>query len=113
MKIESYEFGQIVIGGRSYSSDLIVYPDRVVPSWWRKAGHLLQLVDIQDILDAIPDVLIIGTGHSGLMMVAEETINELRDRKIEFHIEKTKKAVEIFNKSQKKKKVVAALHLTC
>jgi len=28
-KIESYGFGEIVIDGRRYSSDVIVYPERV------------------------------------------------------------------------------------
>jgi hypothetical protein len=33
-KIESYHFGEIVIDGRRYSSDVIIYPDRVEGQWW-------------------------------------------------------------------------------
>lgn len=33
--IERYSFGSISVGGRSYTSDLIVLPDRIVADWWR------------------------------------------------------------------------------
>jgi len=29
MKIDSYSFGRIVIDGQVYTSDVIIYPDRV------------------------------------------------------------------------------------
>lgn len=28
--VDSYHFGQIVIGGKKYSSDVIIFPDRVL-----------------------------------------------------------------------------------
>jgi hypothetical protein len=40
-KIESYRFGEIVIDGRRYSNDVIIYPDRVDGKWWREEGHSL------------------------------------------------------------------------
>jgi len=33
MHISDYRFGRIVIDGKTYTSDVIVYPDRVDPSW--------------------------------------------------------------------------------
>ena len=45
MKIDSYSFGRIVINGKTYTSDVIIFPDKVDASWWRKEGHLLQLAD--------------------------------------------------------------------
>ncbi|MDL1969074.1 MAG: hypothetical protein LWW97_11200 [Deltaproteobacteria bacterium] len=36
--IESYSFGSIVVDGRKFISDLIIYPDgRIEASWWRKS----------------------------------------------------------------------------
>ncbi len=69
MKIDDYDFGRIVIDGKTYTSDVIVYPERLDTSWWRKEGHLLQPEDITEVLDAEPEVLIIGTGYSGCMRV--------------------------------------------
>ncbi|MFN3481006.1 MAG: Mth938-like domain-containing protein [Thermodesulfovibrionales bacterium] len=116
MRIDHYSFGRITINGRSYSSDVIIYPERVDSSWWRKEGHLLQPDDLMEIIAAKPDILIVGTGYSGVMDVPIETINYISHRGIELHIERTSKAVEVFNRLQKErpgKKIIAALHLTC
>ena len=34
--IESYDFGRIVIDGRKFASDVIIFLDRVDGNWWRK-----------------------------------------------------------------------------
>jgi hypothetical protein len=113
MKIEHYSFGKITIDGKTYTSDVIIYPGRVNSSWWRKEGHNLQVVDLSDVINAKPEVLIVGTGASGLMNVPKETISHLESRGIKVHVAPTEKAVELFNKLQKDKLVIAALHLTC
>lgn len=113
MKIEHYSFGKIIIDGRAYSSDVIIYPDRVDASWWRKAGHYLQASDLSDIITLKPDILIVGTGSSGVMRVPDETIQFVRSRGIEIRIARTGEAVELFNSMEKNIVVVAALHLTC
>ncbi len=113
MKIDSYSFGRIVINGTTYTSDVIIYPGRVEASWWRKEGHLLQPEDLTEALRAKPEVLIIGTGYSGVMQVPRETADALAARGIEVKVERTSKAVEVYNAPQGKKIVIAALHLTC
>jgi hypothetical protein len=113
MKIEHYSFGTITIDGKSYTSDVIIYPERVDSSWWRKQGHSLHIVDLKDVIPAGPEILIVGTGHSGAMVVPEETLSYLKSKGIDVHIARTDKAVELFNKFQKNKKTIAALHLTC
>ncbi len=113
MKIEHYSFGTITIDGKSYTSDVIIYPERVDSSWWRKQGHSLHIVDLKDVIPAGPEILIVGTGHSGAMVVPEETLSHLKSKDIDVHIARTDKAVELFNKFQKNKKTIAVLHLTC
>jgi hypothetical protein len=113
MKIEHYSFGKITIDGKTYTSDVIIYPGRVNSSWWRKEGHNLQVVDLTDVINAKPQVLVIGTGSSGVMKVPKETISHLESKGIKVHMALTEKAVELFNKLQKDKIVIAALHLTC
>jgi len=113
MKIERYSFGSITIDGRTYTSDVIIYPERVDASWWRKEGHSLNIVDLADVLKKKPEVLLIGTGSSGLMKVPKETLSHLESQGIEVHVALTAKAVEIFNKLQSAKRVIAAFHLTC
>ena len=111
--IESYTFGKIIINGKTYSSDLILYPDKVDDHWWRIAGHLLQKEDLKDVIQYKPDVLIVGTGADGLMEVPRETKKFLELKGIKLIVEETAKASEIYNKLKDKQKVVAAFHLTC
>ena len=113
MTIERYSFGSITINGRTYTSDVIIYPDRVNASWWRKEGHNLNIVDLTDVLNAKPDVLLVGTGSSGLMKVSKETLSYLESKGIKVHVSLTAQSVDLFNKLQSEKKVIAAFHLTC
>ncbi len=114
MKIDSYSFGRIVIDGQQYTSDVIIYRDRVNASWWRKEGHRLHTEDIADALDEKPEIFIIGTGYAGVMAVPKDVVEQIASRGIEVEVERTAKAVERFNALQvKKRSVIAALHITC
>ena len=111
--IESYKFGHIVIEGATYTTDVIVYSDHVEDNWWREEGHSLSPVDLWAVVQAKPEVLVIGTGHSGLMRVLPETEKHLREHGIRLIAERTTEAVRIYNQLCQSTKVVAALHLTC
>jgi len=113
MKIDSYTFGRIVINGKTYTSDVIIYPNRVDAAWWRKEGHLLQLLDVEKALQAKPDVVVIGTGYAGIMRVPRETRDQISAQGIEVKVERTSKAVEMYNDLQGAGIVIALLHITC
>lgn len=110
--INSYNFGEINIDGRIYTSDVIILPEGVKSDWWRRTGHELSTDDIRDVLDARPDVLVVGTGASGMMRVLPEVNEALSKAGIELIVEKTERACEIFNALPAERKA-AALHLTC
>ncbi|MFQ6123018.1 MAG: Mth938-like domain-containing protein [Candidatus Heimdallarchaeota archaeon] len=113
MMIEAYHFGCIVINGKEYTSDVIIYPDRVDSTWWRSSGHKLYVEDLEDVLREKPDVLIVGMGDPGLMKVLPETEARLKSEGIRLIAKPTEEACSIYNKLLKGKKVIAALHLTC
>lgn len=113
MKIQHYSFGRITIDGKTYTSDVIIYPGRVDSSWWRKDGHFLQIDDLREAIDARPEVIIIGTGYSGIMKVSEEVTSSLKSMKIDAHVARTTDAVNLFNELSEKRKTIACLHLTC
>ena len=114
MHIDSYQFGQIVVDGVSYSNDVIILGDTVQSNWWRKQGHLLSAEDIQSIIAARPSVLVVGCGASGLMKVTDQTQQVLQEHNIKLESLDTHKAVQRFNElSQAGANVAAALHLTC
>ncbi len=114
MVIEEYSFGRIRVSGKVYTSDVILYPDRVDGSWWREDGHNLVPDDLAGVLLDPPAVLVIGTGYFGRMTIPAETFADLRDRGMQVLAALTKEAVEEFNRLQRQHaRVVAALHLTC
>lgn len=113
MHIDEYGFGRIVIEGKTYTSDVIVFPDTVDPSWWRKDGHLLQKSDLAGVVGAGPSIVVVGTGNWGVMKVPDSTISFLESKGITVIIERTARAVEVFNEESKKGKTVGAFHLTC
>jgi hypothetical protein len=113
MNIDEYSFGRIVINGTTYTSDVIIYLDHIDPSWWRKEGHSLHPGDLEGVMSARPDILLVGTGYSGVMRVPEETLDHLESFGIEVRAVRTTEAVTLFNELQAQRKIVAALHLTC
>lgn len=110
--IGSYRFGTIVIDGKKYHSDVIIFPE-TIRSWWRKEGHKLKPGDLKRVFSYKPDVLVVGTGSAGVMDVLDETVKEIESQGIELIIKRTDDACKIYNEISGDKKVVAALHLTC
>jgi hypothetical protein len=111
--IESYDFGRIVIDGRQFGSDVVIFPDRIDGNWWRKEGHTLSADDVKEIVEAKPEVLVVGTGYSGLMKIHPQTEQYLQSSGIELIAARTEKACKIYNELFKSRRVVAAFHLTC
>jgi len=111
--IDSYEFGRIVIDGQTFTSDVIIFPDRVDANWWRKEGHRLQLADLEGIWEAQPELLVVGTGATGRMEVAPEVARRLSDQGVGLVVERTGQACRRYNELAPTARVVAALHLTC
>lgn len=112
--IESYSFGKMTIDGKLYTKDLKIIDGAVVPEWWRGNGHKVSITDIQDILAAKPDVLVLGKGKPGLMKSDAELKALLQKKGIELIEQSSSKAVATFNTlSNSGRKVCAGFHLTC
>lgn len=109
--IESYDFGRIVIDGRTYTSDVIIFPDRVMDNWWRKDGHNLDIEDLKEVIEFGPETLVVGTGYSGIMKVKDETREFLESKGIKVIVKKTGEACDILNSLGTN--CVGAFHLTC
>jgi len=114
MMIESFSFGNIVVNGITYTNDIKIIQGKVIPSWWRKKGHHVNIDDIQDIIAAGPDILVLGKGKPGLMKSTPSLCEFLKQKHIDLIEEKTSKAIKTFNRLFKQgKNVCAGFHLTC
>ena len=78
MMIDTYSFGCMVIDGKRYTKDLIILPDGGIDHpRWRKTGHALEVSDVQDVIAASPEILVVGTGSPGLMQPEGDFCQEL------------------------------------
>lgn len=112
--IESYSFGEIIIDGETFNSDIIIFPDgRIEDSWWRENGHSLSMKDIKELVESHPEIIIAGTGDSGCMLPEKDMEETLLKKGIEFKALCTKEACRIFNEICAQKRVGACFHLTC
>ena len=112
--IESYNFGSMTVMGQSHRNDLKIIDDKVVGNWWRREGHALYVQDIDDILYASVETLVVGTGAYGGMRVTEEAAQAIEGQGINLVAVPTKEAVSIFNTLHAQgKRVAGAFHLTC
>jgi hypothetical protein len=111
-RISDYEFGHVVVDGEEHSRDVIVLPSRVVPDWWRQDGHSLMLDDLGDVLDELPERLIVGCGAHGRLRPNPSVLEALAERGIEVEAVPTDEAVRRYGQSDPAR-TAAALHLTC
>ena len=112
--IDSYSFGSIVIDGKEYTSDLVIYSDgHVRDSWYRREGHRVSSDDMRQLIESGPEVIIAGTGVSGMMKPEQGLEKGLRQKGIEFIPAPNQEAVELYNELSTRKRVGACFHLTC
>jgi hypothetical protein len=110
--IASYGFGRVTIDGREETRDVIVLPERVVRGWWRREGHGLVLEDLDEVLDELPERLLLGTGAYGQLRPDPGALEALRSRGVEVEVLPTAEAVERYGRLDPRR-TAAALHLTC
>jgi len=116
--IEEYHFGSITILGRNYTHDVEVRWTGDVLDWWRGKSHLINAEDVKRAIEQNPDLIVIGTGESGIAKVTERAKEEILSKGIGLIVDKTEEAVKTFNiqkeraeeEDGKQKKVIGLFH---
>jgi len=111
--IDSYRFGEVVVDGRKFTTDITISHEGSVNSWWRREGHVLNVEDLKEVLTEDLEVLVVGTGDGGLMSVPQATHSHVTSLGVELIAERTESACNAYNSLAGKKRVAAVLHLTC
>ena len=62
--VRAYEPGQVKIHDRTFSRSLIVLPNRLFTEWEAESSQQLRASHFQPLLDAAPEVVILGTGET-------------------------------------------------
>jgi hypothetical protein len=118
--IKKHEWGQLIV---DYEGSEIVYKDaKLYPGgsreWdWNETGthHQpgIQPEDVQEIIDHGADIIVLSQGVYRRLGVCDETIKQLDEEEIEYHIAETKQAIETYNKLREEHKVGGLFHSTC
>lgn len=111
-RLEGYSFGSVVADGEEHRRDLIVLPDRIVADWWRRDGHSLVLDDLREVIDEVPERLVVGNGAHGRLRPDPAVLDQLERRGVEVEVLPTDEAVRRYGELDERH-AAAALHLTC
>ncbi len=110
--IDGTSFGEIVINGRTYFSDMTVYWDGRLAM--RSKEHVLEIGEFMKVLKSGPDILVLGAGQNGVVTIAREVAEWAKGKGMHIYRENTPKAVEVFNAfAGSGRKVVGIFHVTC
>jgi hypothetical protein len=112
-QIDRFRFGRVVIDGRVFQRDLIVFPDGAIDNWSRDDSHFLSAEDIDIVLEMKPKTIIIGTGVFKSMKVPAEALVNIRAAGIEVLIRSSPRACDEYNQRRLVERTVLAIHLTC
>ncbi len=110
-RIQHHEFGRIIVDGQEERRDPIILSDRVVRNWWRQDGHALVLEDLDEVLDDLPEHLVIGSGARGQLQPDQHTVERLQARGVTVESLPTVQAVRRYGELESVRSA-AALHLT-
>ena len=117
-KVNSFNFGSIVIDGKQYAHDVVVLPDGTVKE--REASkamfgsHNISKNEIEELAKAKPETLIVGTGTSAMAAVSEDAKVYARKAKLNLAVLSSSEAIKKLNQLVDEGKDVAALiHITC
>ena len=109
--IQAFEFEKIVIDGKEFNVDVMIYPNGQIKKWKRKDEHDLRSGDVKKILKQNPKLLIFGLGTVGNLTVSPTVYEELEKAGIDVLAFKTDKAVETYKAQREEEGTAALFHL--
>ena len=105
------------VEGLGTGRDFKLYPGGGRPWDWNETGthHVpgIQPSDVQELLANGSKVVILTRGMELVLQTCPETLQMLRDKGIRYHIEETKKAVDLYNQLAETEPVGGLFHSTC
>jgi len=117
-KIDELTFGSIVIEGRKYRRDVLIFVDGTVKN--RRGGflifgsHEIKERELQELSHGQPEVIVVGTGTDGAAHIAAEAKSWAKANKVNLLVQASYDAIGKLNElAEQKKKVAGLIHITC
>lgn len=119
MKINSTEFGQITIDGKSYDHDVLIGLSGEVSKRRKKlskkiygTSHTVSRDEAEYVYEKGCQELILGTGQEDNLRLSPEAAEYFAKKECTVDARPTPQAIEAFNRSRAKKKI-GLFHVTC
>jgi hypothetical protein len=117
-KINSFNFGFIVVDDKQYSHDIIILPDGTVkdrnPGKGRLGSHTISKGEIEALIQDQADVVLIGTGVQGMARLAHDAEHYMMEPDLNITILPSAQIVKKYNQHvDDGEKVAALIHVTC
>ena len=117
-RVDSFQFGSIVINGRKYGRDVLLFPDGTVRErkggFWKFGSHAIKRADIEELVKVKPDVLIVSTGTNGKARVTSEAEACAKEANIGLLSAPSLEAIKQLNQLiEEGRRVSALIHITC
>ncbi|MBN1188730.1 MAG: hypothetical protein JXA46_03170 [Dehalococcoidales bacterium] len=117
-KIDSFNFGFIVVDEKQYSGDIVIFPDGTVkeraPGKGRLGSHTITRSEIEALTKSQPETILIGTGVQNMARLARDAEFYLMEPDLNLTLLPSNEVVKKFNKLvEDGEKVAALIHVTC
>lgn len=115
--ITHISWGRTAAEGLGEGKDLKLHPGGGRPWDWNETGtrHApgIQPADVQELLDHGSQVIVLSRGMQMVLQICPETLDLLKDRGVEVHVEETTAAVRRYNALAETVAVGGLFHSTC
>lgn len=117
-RILKHKWGHLEVEGHTTPyKDAKLYPGGSREWWWGETGTShkpgIQPKDVEELLEHGARVIVLAKGVYGRLGVTDETMQLLRDKAVQVHVHKTKKAIKVYNQLAENQMVGALIHSTC
>lgn len=116
-QITQIAWGRMEVEGLGVGRDFKLYPGGGREWDWSETNthHMpgIQPADVQELLEHGSQIVVLTRGMQLILRTCPETLELLREREVQFYVEETKAAVELYNRLAKTERVGGLFHSTC
>ncbi len=117
-RIDSFNFGFIVVDEKQYDCDVVILADGTVkqrsPGKGRLGSHSIAKSEIESLIKDRPDTVLIGTGVDGMARLAHDAESYMIEPNVNMTMLPSPQIVRKFNQHvEDGEKVAALIHVTC
>ena len=116
--IDGTRFGSITIDGETFGRDILIRLSGEVKKRKKKlskavygTSHIVSLEEAKHVYQEGAELLIVGTGQSGLVELSEEAADYFRRKRCRVELFPTQQATEAWNEAEGP--VIGLFHVTC